>query len=98
MPFDNSGLRRLQENLREASPSHVPLTEILSPAFMRSRTPFESFEAMLNASPLKVETAEDLTSAEWNAFIRKETPFDSWEAMQLEGGVEWKKAKLLKGL
>jgi hypothetical protein len=36
MGYDNSGLRRLQENLRGFSGTeHVPIAELLTPAFMR---------------------------------------------------------------
>jgi len=50
--YDDSGLRRLEENLRGLSDTHqVPLTAMLSPAFMQHHTQFASFEAMLAVSP-----------------------------------------------
>lgn len=52
MSYDDSGLRRLEENLRGLSDTHqVPLTAMLSPAFMQHHTQFASFEAMLAVSP-----------------------------------------------
>lgn len=100
--FDDSGLRKLQANLSKlAEPHDVPLTELLSPTFMQSRTDFASFDAMLAASPFEVQSAEDfraIPDVEWDAFVRKATQFDSWTAMQKEAGVQWVKANLLKGL
>jgi hypothetical protein len=100
--YDDSGLRRLQENLEGLSETHrVPLTSKLSPAFMQHHTQFASFEAMLAASPFPVESAEDFTAIpddEWDAFVRHVTRFHSWEEMQKEAGVEWVKQQLLKGI
>jgi hypothetical protein len=102
MSYDDSGLRRLQENLEGLSETHrAPLTAILSPAFMQHHTRFASFEAMLAASPFSVETAEDFTAIpgdEWDAFVQRVTSFHSWEAMQKEAGVQWVKEQLLKGI
>jgi len=100
--YDDSGLRRLEENLRGLSDTHqVPLTTMLSPAFMQHHTQFASFEAMLAASPFSVESAEDFKAIpddEWDAFVRRATRFHSWEAMQKEAGVQWVKEQLLKGI
>ena len=102
MSYENSGLRRLQENLKGLSDTRqVPLTEMLSPAFMQHHTRFASFEAMLAASPFSAETAEDFKAIpedDWDAFVRRETRFHSWEAMQKEAGVQWVKDQLLKGI
>jgi hypothetical protein len=102
MAYDNSGLRRLQDNLRGLSQTgSVPLTEVLSPAFMRSHTRFASFEAMVEASPFAVQSAEDFAAIpndERDAFVRSATTFQSWEAMQQAGGAAWAKERLLKGL
>lgn len=100
--FDDRALRRLQDNLKEiSSTDDVPLLELFSSAFMSKHTPFASFEAMLEASPFEVETAEDLKAIpddQWEIFIRKATSFDSWLEMQKEAGVEWVRGRLLKGL
>jgi hypothetical protein len=100
--FDDRGLRRLQENLRNVTDTHeVPLTELLNPDFMRKHTSFASFEVMLAASPFTVETAEDFTAIpedQWEFFVCKVTPFDSWLEMQKEAGVERLRGRLLSGL
>lgn len=101
MEYEDSGLRRLQENLRGLSNTQqVPLTELLSPEFMRQHTHFVSFDAMLDASPFAV-TADDFQAIpddDWDAYVRKVTPFGSWENMQKEAGVAWVRARLLRGL
>ena len=100
--YDNRGLKRLQENLEQIGGTHnVPLLELLSPPFMSKHTDYSTFEAMLEASPFKVETAEDfkaIPDEEWEVYVRKATRFDSWQEMQKEAGVEWLRANLLKGL
>ena len=100
--FDDRGLQRLQENLsRVGGTNQVPLTELLSPEFMSKHTDFPSFEAMLAASPFKVETAEDfkeLPDDEWASYVRRVTRFDSWVEMQKEAGVAWLRGQLLRGV
>lgn len=101
MPFDDSGFRKLQQNLSNLSrTTQVQLTSLLSPMFMRQHTRFASFEAMLEASPFSVKTAEDFKAIpddDWDSFVRAATRFHSWEAMQKEAGVQWVKVQLLKG-
>lgn len=96
--FDLSGLERLQKNLKRINGSHdIPISELLTPQFMRGHTRFGSFEEMLSASPWKVETTEDfgaIPNAEWDAFIRRETRFSSWTEMQKLAANEWVKNEL----
>ena len=70
----------------------VPVSQLLTPDFMRQNTTFESFDAMLTASGFKVETSEDFAAIpddEWDAFIVKVTRFTSWQDMLEVAGKEW---------
>lgn len=100
--FDDRGLRRLQENLEELSDTHnVPFPELFSREFMQEHTDYQSFEAMLDASPFDVTTAEEFKAIpddDWELFIRKVTRFDSWLEMQKEAGIQWLRGRLLSGL
>ncbi len=54
------GLHKIQRRLKEVDGTHqVPVSQILSPEFVRKHTPFSSFDAMLTASPFSVNSAED---------------------------------------
>lgn len=75
----------------------VPLSELLTDSFIRSRTRFLSFDEMTKASGFKVENADDfeaIPDSEWDDFIRKNTPFESWRAVLDAAAAEWTKAKL----
>ena len=102
MSYENRGLQRLQDNLRNLSDTkRVPLLELFSPEFMREHTPFPTFQSLLEASPFSVHSAEDLQkipSEDWDAFTRTVTRFHSWEEMQKEAGLAWVKSQLLRGL
>ena len=92
------GLRKLERRAKELHGTHnVPVSQLLTPNFMRKHTPFGSFEAMITTSPFIVDTAEDfraIPDAEWDAFVRQNTRFSSWNEMLSAAGAEWMKGKL----
>ena len=94
------GLRKLQRRAEEVDGTHqVPLSELLTPTFMRGHSPFDSFEAMLRASPFSVESAEDfkaIPDADWDVFVRQNTRFSSWHEMLSVAGAEWMKERLFR--
>ena len=102
MPFENSNLRRLQENLRRVSgENRVRLFDMFNPAFMRKHTRYASFQALLDASGYKVVTDEDfkaIPDAEWEKHITRSTRFPSWLEMQKVAGAEWMQGQLFKGM
>jgi hypothetical protein len=92
------GLHKLQRRAKELDGTHqVPISQLLSPTFMRKHTPFSDFDAMLAASPFPVNSAEEfraIPDAEWDAFVRHNTRFSSWQAMLSVAGAEWMKDRL----
>jgi hypothetical protein len=94
------GLHKLQRRAKELDGTHqVPVAELLTGEFMRRHTKFGSLDAMIEASPFTVESAEDfraIPDAEWDAFVRQQTRFSSWREMLSSAGAEWMKKQLFK--
>lgn len=75
----------------------VPVTELLTPAFLCRRSRFQSVDEMFSASSFKIESTEDfdaIPGAAWDEFIRTNTSFASWSAMLGEASAEWASRKL----
>jgi hypothetical protein len=98
--FDDSGLRRLERNLKALEQSQeVSFAELFTPAFIRRTTSFLTFEALLDASGFRVESAEDFAAipdAEWDTFIAGNTSFANWAEMRETAAAEWMKRQLMK--
>lgn len=79
MPFklDKSGLKQFQKKL-EGAAGRKP-AELPSDDFIKERTKFETFAAMLKASGLAAPEGD-----EWEAFVKQSTPFESWQQMIVE--------------
>jgi hypothetical protein len=78
--------RAIQEMKRrvQAVTGNIPLDQLLSDDFMSRRTPFASFNDMLQQSGFQVETPEDfqrILGDKWDHFIAQHTSFTSWEEM-----------------
>ncbi|MDB5823901.1 MAG: hypothetical protein JWR21_2605 [Herminiimonas sp.] len=70
----------------------IPVTEVLTSAFLTRHTPFGSAVEMCEASGFKIETKEDFEAVpddEWDAFIRAVSGFDGWQAMLGAASKEW---------
>lgn len=91
-------LRKLEDNLADLAGEHsVPANELFSADFMRRHSKYASFDAMVQASPFEVASAEDLEAIpddEWDAFVRSSTQFDSWEQMMGRASEEWMHRRL----
>lgn len=100
--FDDSGLKRLQENLQQLNATQdASFSELFNSEFMANHTKYPSFQAMVEASPFDVKSAENFKAIpddQWDVFIRKATQFDSWHEMQKEAAVQWTRRQLLNGL
>ena len=96
--FDDSGFRRVKRNLESLSRTQsVSFSNLFTPDFMRRRTRFHCFDALLEASGFKAETAEDfraIPDAEWDRFIAASTSFGNWQEMQKAAAVEWARRQL----
>jgi hypothetical protein len=94
-------LKRLEDNTRALSGRHdIRSSDLFPPAFMRQYTKVASFEALLEASGLKVESQIDfeaIPDAEWEKAIQAHTSFSSWREMQEKAGVEYAERKLMEG-
>ena len=93
-------LDRLARNAKALHGRHeVSFEELFGPRFMQANTKYESFEALLEASPFKVETKEDFAAIpKWDDFIREATRFGSWEEMMQAAAAEYAKCRLMKGV
>lgn len=90
-------LNDLQKKAESINQQSVPISEVLTPAFLQRHTPFGSADEMYESSGFKIETAEDFAAVpddEWNAFIRSVSSFADWKAMLDEAGKEWVTTKL----
>ena len=98
--FDDSGFRRLERNLKALQPlQSVSFTELFTPAFVNRNTSQPTFEALLDASGVAVQTADDFAAIpddEWDAFISQSTSFSGWKEMQQSAAAEWLTRQLFK--
>ena len=98
--FNLDGLRKLERRAKELDGNHqVPMSELLTPKFMRESSSFSDFETMLAASPFTVSSAEDfkaIPDAEWDTFVRQNTRFSSWREMLSAASAEWMKQRLFR--
>lgn len=93
--------KKLDELAQRASDLHgsheVPLTELLTPAFLAKCSQFLSPDEMFAASGFEVKNTEDfktIPDTEWDNFIRKNTSYKSWSEMLSAASAEWSQAKL----
>lgn len=89
-------LDNLAEKAKELSGKHnIPLNELLSKKFLLKHTKYSTIEEMYNASGLKLEGKEDLSSMpEWDDFIHSVSKFDNWQEMLDEAVKDITKEKL----
>lgn len=87
----------LKENAESIHGAQVPLSELLTPAFLAKHTRFLSEDEMFEASGFEVQTAEDferIPDQDWDNFIQQNTPFATWSDMLSAAGAEWAQKKL----
>ena len=105
MSLKITGLDKLQDKLkdmqRSASALHgtrtVPISELLTPGFVRKHSRFSSADELFTASGFKVESQEDfekIPDLEWDAFISNSTTFRSWKEMLNAAGADYAKKQL----
>jgi hypothetical protein len=91
--INKSGLDAFKKKMKAVSgEQRIPLNELMSDSFMQKHTKFTNLQAMLDAGG--VDSAEDLTSEEWNSFIAQNTPYKDWTDMQRQAYTTWVKKKL----
>jgi len=105
MSMQITGLDELQRKLQELadgadalSGEHaLPISELLSPAFLATCTLFNSADEMFEKSGFKIESQADfeaIPDEQWDDFIRGNTSFPSWNEMLQAAGASWAKTKL----
>lgn len=90
-------LNDIQKKAEAINKQSVPISEVLTPAFLQRCTPFASADEMYEASGFKIESAEDFAAVpddEWDAFIRSVSSFADWQAMLAEAAKEWATKKI----
>lgn len=91
--FDDSGFRKLQQNLKKLEGKRtVPLPELMPDRFIRQHSQFQSLQAFLDAGG--VESGEDISSPAFSSFVASNTRFRNWDEMAKAAGVEWSKKQL----
>ena len=99
-------LDRLKRNLKAVDGVHsVPSEELLTPAFLRAHSRFDSFEALVRGGDF-VQPGDQLTAEKfraipdkaWDQWIAKATDFRDWKQMQEAAGAEYLKRKVAEGL
>ncbi len=82
-------LRDLERKAQELDGKEIPMSELLTPAFLRGCTRFSSFQELCSASGFKVSSKEDfeaIPDLEWDAFIARESRFATWKEMLHSAG------------
>lgn len=76
---------------------HVPVSELLTDAFVSQHTSFSSTDKMFAASGFTIKTQEDFAAipdAEWDDYIRSISSFNDWQSMLHAAMQEWTKRKI----
>ena len=91
-------LDRLANNAKKLNGQHrIPVSELLTPAFVSSYTKFSNAQELFDASGFKVEKEGDFAAIpddQWDTFIRSISSFPDWKAMMGAAAGEWAKRRL----
>lgn len=105
MTMKITGLKELQRKLGDLSrraqslegPRNVPVTDLLTPAFLSRCSRFKSAAELFEASGFTVNSQEDfdaIPDVQWDAFIKQNTNYSTWEEMLKAAGAAWVKQEL----
>lgn len=105
MDSEIKGLDELSRKLNDLAhraeqldgPHEVPLSQLMTPTFLRACSQFSTVDELFQASGFKIESGEDfkaIPEGEWNAFIKANTSFDGWKQMLESASAEWTKKQL----
>jgi hypothetical protein len=90
--FDDSGLKRIQRNLKSLDGENsVPIKELMPDSFIQQNTEFTSFENLLESSGFKVEELKDKGFSD---FIASHTKFGDWQEMLDAAAARYVKRRL----
>lgn len=104
MSFKIEGLKEAQKKLKDLSDKankldgqSVPLSDVLTDAFVSKNSSFVSFDKLIEASGFKVESQADfeaIPDKKWDEFILINTSFENWQGMINAAGVIYAKNQL----
>lgn len=104
MSFEIKGLKEVQDKLEKLSKDaekldgqSVPISDVMTDAFVSEHSSFSSFSALLQASGFKVESQEDFSAIpddQWDSFIRDNTSFSNWQEMINSAGAIYARKQL----
>lgn len=75
----------------------VPVSELLTPAFVARHTQFASADELFEQSGFKIESPEDFVAIpddEWDEYIRSVSGFSNWRAMLSKAVEAWTTEKM----
>ena len=91
--FDDSKLRKLQQNIDALSGQHeVRIADLLTDNFIRQHSNFQTLQTLIDASG--VENIDDIGNELFSTFISTHTTFTSWEDMVKLATAEYVKRQL----
>ncbi len=91
--FDDSKLRKLQQNIDALSGQHdVRMADLLTDNFVRQHSNFQTLQTLIDASG--VENTEDIGNEAFSKFISTHTTCASWDEMVKTAAAEYVKRKL----
>lgn len=91
-------LDKLAQNAAALDGEHsVPVSELLTPAFVARHTQSTSADELFEQSGFKIESPEDFAAIpdeEWDEYIRSVSSFSGWQAMLSKAGEAWATEKM----
>ena len=91
-------LKAFQENAQKLDGQHhVPVTDLLTPAFMTRHTQFATADGLFETSGYKIESEKDLAAIPddaWDEYIRSISNFSGWQEMISTASQIWVVQKL----
>lgn len=102
MKYELKGLNKIKSNISKMDNDikNRP-SVIMTPSFISSCSQYLSFDELIKASGLKIESKDEIDATlnqEWDQFIQKTTSYDSWTEMRSAAASSYLKANLTKGL
>lgn len=92
--FDDSGFRKLEQNLKKVKGADV-LTESLSSDFISKNTKFNNIDELIESSGFsKDDFPSVLNTPEWERFIADNTNYNSWGSLLGAATAEYLKKNL----
>ena len=106
--FELKGFDELSKNLKKVTKEVESIEkqkkandEPFSPAFMTKYTQFNTIDEMVEKSPFKVESEEDLKNIpgkEWDTYVSNKTSFQSWNEMMSKAVLEYQSKQVQQSL